>query len=494
MKRRLVIYFHFDPDGRIDFTCRYAVQAMLEVAQVVLFVTNGTLCPEDKNWILQSGAQLKERENVGYDVGAYRDVLLALGSQGLSLYDEVVLMNYTLAGPVCDPAVLFETMEQKESLDFWGMTRHGAMQSRRFQTDYGYVPEHLQSHFLVVRSTLFRSQDFWDYWQTMKTPKTYEESIRFHEARFTKHFSDLGFAWGSYIDAPRLAQVFVNPLMACPRVLLEKYQCPFFKRRSFFTPYADELKRTDGSAAYELYQYLRTKTTYPVDALVKELLRTQPITMMYQNLHWRYSVSTFCDMKSANSPVKQIGFTGENNLCSELLPESIYVLFMPERTGVVQWYLEKTMSETFILQAAELLRSHPEIGLLGSALPAYPEALREKVALWQQVQPQLRDLCDQYHITVPVDWTQPLPLPNGGFLLLRGSAFSNGLPDLSEEASWWLLPLLAQQAGFTIATVEDELSLTVRGEILEQQLLEVQSLQGSARGVMRNIKRRFFKK
>ena len=98
--KRLVIYFHYDPAGRIDTACRIAVQAMQKYAKV-LFVTNGTLTPADRVWVRQAGAGRIERDNTGFDVGAYKEALLTLGREKLAEYEEVILMNFTLAGPVC---------------------------------------------------------------------------------------------------------------------------------------------------------------------------------------------------------------------------------------------------------------------------------------------------------------------------------------------------------------------------------------------------------
>ena len=97
--KRLVIYFHYDPAGRIDTACRIAVQAMQKYAKV-LFVTNGTLTPADRVWVRQAGAGRIERDNTGFDVGAYKEALLTLGREKLAEYEEVILMNFTLAGPV----------------------------------------------------------------------------------------------------------------------------------------------------------------------------------------------------------------------------------------------------------------------------------------------------------------------------------------------------------------------------------------------------------
>jgi len=284
--KRLVIYFHYDPAGCIDTACRIAVQAVQKYGRVV-FVTNGTLAPADRVWVRQSGAGRIERENVGFDVGAYREALLTLGREKLAEYEEIVLMNYTLAGPVCSLAAMFTAMDARPELDFWGLTRHYAMQSRRFG---GAVPEHLQSHFIAVRPRLFNSDDFWNYWQKMALPASYEQSIIRHETRFTTYFAARGYAWDTYVQTDDLKPVFVNPIMACPRELLANRGCPFFKRRSLFTPYADELRRTDGLAARELCDYVTAYTDFPLELLLVSLLKTQPLSALAQNLHWCYPV------------------------------------------------------------------------------------------------------------------------------------------------------------------------------------------------------------
>ena len=63
---------------------------------------------------------------------------------------------------------------------------------------------------------------------------------------------------------------------------------PVFQAPQLFYPYADELRRTDGQAAAELYDYLKSETDYPVDDLLRALLPVQPLVAMAQNLHWHY--------------------------------------------------------------------------------------------------------------------------------------------------------------------------------------------------------------
>ena len=86
MKKRLVIYFHYDPRGQADEACRFAVRAVLGQAQAVFFVTNGRLDAESRAWAQSAGVRLLERENAGLVVGAYQAALNCLGRAALDAY------------------------------------------------------------------------------------------------------------------------------------------------------------------------------------------------------------------------------------------------------------------------------------------------------------------------------------------------------------------------------------------------------------------------
>ena len=108
--KRLIVYFHYDPLGQIDTACRVAVEAMAHYGKV-FFISNGTLRPADRAWAASVTLTCRERENKGLDVGAYKEALAVIGRGRLARYDELVLMNFTLAGPVCSLASMFAAME-----------------------------------------------------------------------------------------------------------------------------------------------------------------------------------------------------------------------------------------------------------------------------------------------------------------------------------------------------------------------------------------------
>ena len=267
------------------------------------------------------------------------------------------------------------------------------------------------------------------------------------------------------MDTKDLASLFVNPIMACPKLLLADRGCPFFKRRSFFTPYADELRRTDGQAAAELYDYLKSETDYPVDDLLRALLPVQPLAAMAQNLHWHYILPQTAGecapiLLDANTLAKG---------CA-LQPDAIYCLPLLRAAGVESYYYARSMPTSLQLaQAAELFDAHPLVGVLGPALPLYAGCAAEKARRWQQQKPAVQAKLSALDCPLPLDETPP-PLPNGGCLLVRGAAFPQGLPPLKTESDFWLVPLLAQYNGYASATFETAAQCAARADVLDAAL------------------------
>lgn len=468
--KRLVIYFHYDAQGLLDGPCRFAVEALLSLAEVFL-VTNGTLRQDDHVWAAEHNVQVLERDNVGLDVGAYRQALLTLGREQVASYDELVLMNYTLAGPVCPLEKMFREMEQRNTLDFWGLTRHYAMQSRRFG---GSVPEHLQSHFLAVRQPMMRQDAFWEYWEQMKLPQSYEESIICHETRFTDYFEKQGFVWDSYVQTEDLKAIFVNPIMACPRELVEHRACPFFKRRSFFTPYEDELRRTDGNAAKDLYEYLSRETDYPIDDLIRALLKDHTLSAMGKNMHWHYLLP--CAEKTAPEPWE------ESDLC-------LIRFEIPVCDAVSQWYLQQSaeQAEKQLLQIKDLFRRFPMLGVAAPELPLWPQAIRVNYTQWEKDYTWLK-----HQVTVPLDNEPPLPLL-AGWVLVRKAAFPEGIPAVSNIRDAWLLPLQAQQNGYYSATFESCAQAAARTEPYTAGVLKSGEIGSVAKQLGRLIKHKILR-
>lgn len=286
--KRIGIFFMYDRDGIVDDYIPVMLRDLQKNIERFVIVINGKLTNDGQKKLSEFSDEIIVRENKGLDVWAYKTGLEHIGFSNLSDYDEVVMFNHTMMGPVYPFAEMFGTMEKKD-LDFWGISEFYATDFDPFGTmPKGYIPNHIQSYFIVARKSLACSDDFKKYWEEMPMITGYLDSISRHETRFTKHFEHLGYKWGVYVDAEEYKNISFQPMVTMPKEMIKKYRSPIFKRRTFMQDYNVVLGETGGETAYELWKFLSEETDYDMDLIWDNLLRLENMADLKRNLQWNY--------------------------------------------------------------------------------------------------------------------------------------------------------------------------------------------------------------
>lgn len=284
--RRLGIYFLYDAEGVLDDAMWHMLAAMHEHCHELIAVVNGAL-DDASRARLESlpRTTVLQRPNEGFDVWAYRTGLRAKGWDEIARFDEVVLFNFTILGPVHPLDEMFARMDATD-VDFWGLTTHNGASFDPFsaQSALGYLPVHLQSHFIAVRRTVATSPEFRDYWERMGAIRSYGDAVSKHEVIFTKRFSELGFRWTAYVDTAETVGRQYYPLFNEPVRLLREARSPVFKRKSLFAGPAAYVDETTHDVARELYDHLRDDTDYDHGMLLRHLLRTCDVADLHATL------------------------------------------------------------------------------------------------------------------------------------------------------------------------------------------------------------------
>lgn len=144
-KKRLTIFCFYDKQGYVDKNTEYLVRELRTVSSKLIVAINGGADSDGRSFLEKIADAVVLRENVGYDAGAYADVLVEhIGLDSLQQYDELLLCNDTFFGP-------FESMKSilgrvKAEIDMAGI----------LLTDSG-VTEYLQSYFLLYKNMCFTS-------------------------------------------------------------------------------------------------------------------------------------------------------------------------------------------------------------------------------------------------------------------------------------------------------------------------------------------------
>ena len=227
--KRAGIFLFYDPEGKVDDYILGCLGSLQQHMDYLLVVSNSPLDETNRKRLESVSSEVMERKNVGYDVGAYRDGLRHLGWDHMGDYDELVLFNYTFFAPIHPWAGLFERTDKWDT-DFWGITEHDEVRPHPFLPKL-VMPRHIQSHWIAVRSSLSTTKDWRSYWEDMPPIESYNDSIQWHESRFTGYFNALGYRHEVAYNVDDYPSA--NPVFDNANLLLQD-GCPILKRRNLF--------------------------------------------------------------------------------------------------------------------------------------------------------------------------------------------------------------------------------------------------------------------
>ncbi len=272
---RLGIVALYDADGKIYSYLEYYLSELRKVVHDMIIVFNGTLQMGERDKLQCFTDRVYERENIGFDAGAYKYALgKCISQEEWETFDEVVLTNDTCFGPLWSFEKIFAQMDQKGDFDFWGMNA----------IDVGLF-RYLQSNFLVIKRAAFDSLiDHFDKCVNEYTNKLHDVCIQFETGLYVRFIND-GFRAGSYVEFNDL-----NPYNAS-YYLIKDYGCPIFKKKADIAQHKENLlyliKYTTESTDYDsslVENYFREKCG--ID-LSDEILGTLPecIHISYNNIN-----------------------------------------------------------------------------------------------------------------------------------------------------------------------------------------------------------------
>ena len=98
--RRCAVYLFYDRDGIVDEYNIFLLKEIKKHVENILVVCNGFLNECGKKKFETVANEVLIRDNIGMDVGGYKEGIAYIGYEELSKYDEIILMNYTFFGPL----------------------------------------------------------------------------------------------------------------------------------------------------------------------------------------------------------------------------------------------------------------------------------------------------------------------------------------------------------------------------------------------------------
>jgi lipopolysaccharide biosynthesis protein len=179
--RKICLFAHFDPHGRIDPYVRHYLRALTELGfDIVLVSAAPRLHEADLEAARPLCRSVIRRENAGFDFGSWKAATEALPE--VWDYDRVLLANDSVFGPFGDLGPILERLDAAPELAC------GLNESHQ-------VAPHLQSFFLYFKRPLFAAGVFRAYWEALRTTDDKDFIIVNYEVGLSRALAEHGIAW-----------------------------------------------------------------------------------------------------------------------------------------------------------------------------------------------------------------------------------------------------------------------------------------------------------
>lgn len=292
--KRAAIYLIYDKDGIVSDYILYQLGDLIQNLEYILVVVNGKLTPDSRKRLKQYTNNILVRENIGFDIGGFKDGIEYIGWENIYQYDELLIMNDSCYGPIYPFKVVFDEMNNRD-IDFWGLTMGKRLDIPSIGKGEdiitlkdGYVPVHIQSYFRCFRKDLLCDNSFKKFWETQKTIKTFWEAVAYHEIVFAKEFENKGFSWDVYVHGEEYKQWTCSTIDYIPYILLKDEQLPLIKRKNFFRDYEDSLRDGAPDQFLQIIEYIDKNSKYDINLIWDDVLRIRNITEVHRKIRLNY--------------------------------------------------------------------------------------------------------------------------------------------------------------------------------------------------------------
>lgn len=230
--KRYAVFAGYNPSGTIPPYVITYLKGLNEVTDGVVYIADSALNAGEEQKLKGLTIHTEHTRHNEYDWGSYKRGYNWLMHNGyLENAKELILANDSTYAPLGGSfKPMFEKMDKRKDLDFWGDSRNKAFNP------------HIQSYFMVFRRPVFLRPKFRSFLNSVvhidQMPGYHSGYITNYEIRITPVLEEQGYKWDSYIDYahfPLNPEYDTTDINSYPLTAIRDFNHLFLKRRTFTT-------------------------------------------------------------------------------------------------------------------------------------------------------------------------------------------------------------------------------------------------------------------
>jgi hypothetical protein len=219
MTKRIAFFAHYDRDGIIDDYVIFYLRALMRVSDRILFVSDCELKAGEMEKLDGIAEFVFAGRHGEYDFGSWKRCFEAL-NYDLSAWDEVIVANDSCF--LVQPIDEFFAKMDRMPCDWWGPT-WGRDARAGIKSD----KTHINSYFVVFKRPVLESQDFLNFWRSVKKQENKIDIIIAYELGLSRLLRHLNFR--SAALAKREMATVLHSTCKIPWVRMEIFKANEFR-------------------------------------------------------------------------------------------------------------------------------------------------------------------------------------------------------------------------------------------------------------------------
>ena len=199
----------------------------------------------------------------------YSGLLAQIGWNELAQWDEIIITDDCLMGPVFPLKDMLSRMEERTELGFWGLT------ACNYATIEGKNQLYIPLRFIAFRKELLKDSLFRNAWEKIQYWKGNKNAREEREYTLTKLITDAGYRWDTYVRIPEDRYDISDFLLLDPMRAVKEEGSPMFLKSTFICSQMKYITISAGEQPWEFFRYLRQETDYEVPMIWRTLIRTE---------------------------------------------------------------------------------------------------------------------------------------------------------------------------------------------------------------------------
>ncbi len=251
-KKRVALFCYFNEKGIIDNNTKTLIRDLKRNIEYLAVIVNGDL--HEKNFFVEQADIAIERENIGYDAGAYKAALENNEiKNALCQADSLIFCNSSFFGPFVSFEKIFDVMDKKNS-DFWGIA------NRESEKGMGIVSQ-IQSYFLCFNKRILENNElfyFFDHYVSQQE-LTYNDVCLVFENGLFLYLTQKGYSYDAWSKCIK-SDIYSNPYgtLAIDNIIV-------LKKKVFSDDFYVDYR------AKKSLQYIQKKYQYDISGIIEDV-------------------------------------------------------------------------------------------------------------------------------------------------------------------------------------------------------------------------------